>query len=72
MKLFVLTSNIQPDIFIKADNMEEALTRFGTGFDRATFEGYINHPSFKVRQVTMVLLMNLTPEEFQINEDTSF
>jgi hypothetical protein len=74
MKLFVITSDIQPSIFVKAETPEEAMTKFATRtwLNRPTFEKYIDHPSFRVRPVTMALLMDITPEEFQINEDTSF
>lgn len=70
MKLFVFTSDIQPSYFVKAKNEQEAFEKFDKGWTNN--QQREKHPTFQCREVTMDVLMSITPGEFLINEDTSW
>lgn len=72
MKLFVLSSDEMPLIFMKAVSVSAAEILFEDGFDHETYLKRIQNPTFQVREVTLELLMEIAPDEFQITEDTSF
>jgi hypothetical protein len=63
MKLFVITSDTRSNVFVKAETTEEVVRNFIVGYD---------DPSFRVTEVTMELLMAITPDEFSISEETGF
>ena len=75
MKLFVLTSNIQPAVFIKAASESAARKVFVDGFLGKTISNidrYVGHHSFQVRELTIELLIQLAPSQFKLDEDTGF
>lgn len=64
MKLFVITTDMSPDFFYKAHNQEESVAMFCKGLTDP--ESFTEHYSFKVRELTLDLLMELAPSEFCI------
>ncbi len=68
-KLFVVTSNECPSTFVKAKSKEEARYKFIDGLINREI---CNGLTFLIREVTMELLMELTPDQFLIEKDTSF
>lgn len=85
MPLFKLSSEIMPTIYQKDDTKEATIDRFKVGFPskeeiassgNARFgnpaEHYLEHPTFKCEEITPEKFVEELPEEFQINDDTSF
>ncbi len=85
MPLFKLSSDIMPTIYQKDDTEEATIERFKVGF--ATLkelaedsgspagkpaEHYLHHASFKCEEMTPEKFVEELPEEFQIDDDTSF
>jgi hypothetical protein len=85
MPLFKLSSEIMPTIYQKDETKEATLARFRTGFapEPGTSDNpeaksgrpashYLNHPTFKCEEITPEKFVEELPDEFQINDDTSF
>jgi hypothetical protein len=70
MKLWLLSCNLCPNLFFKRKSSEEVLKDFKKGLHQP--EKYINHPSFKITQLTLEKFLELVPDEFQIYDDTGF
>jgi hypothetical protein len=67
----VLTCDGVPDLYFKDKTEAEVLKEFAKGLKKP-LETYTKNPSFKIRVLTLALLEELVPDDFQINDDTSF
>lgn len=70
--MYLVTTVRSPKVIIKAESPEQATEKFRVGMSESTADSYTNDPSYKVQPLTLELLDSITPEEFSINEDTSF
>lgn len=72
LNIYVVFGRGINNTYYKAKSGKEALRRFKAGWksDEVLSE-IIDHPSFGIRLLTMELLVELAPDEFQIVDDVS-
>lgn len=71
-RIYVITCELFPPIFFKAESGQEALSRFSDGIASYHLKKFINHPSFTVRELTMPLLVELAPDAFKLDDECGF
>ena len=72
LPIWVVSCDGMPTLFFRKATEGEVKTEFSTGFSPDTCRSYTDHPSFQVRLLTMELLLDLAPVEFQLYPDTGF
>jgi hypothetical protein len=70
--LYVITSDLTTTFVCKALNKKDAMHKFMVGMEPDTYRNLTGHPTFQVRELTLELLEEITPDEFLITEHTDF